>query len=206
MAQPDDEDQLATQLVETVRFFAAGGHCPATGGNFSLRSSRGVLITASGVDKSALTRDQLLGINLDGQLLTSGQPSAETELHLALYRFDASISAVLHIHSVAATVLSRLISAKELRISGYEMQKAIADVHSHEGELALPLVDNSQQMALIAAQIEQQWTTAARAHAVLVRGHGIYAWGQSLAAARRHLEGWEFLLQCEMNRCLLEHR
>ncbi|HMU90707.1 MAG TPA: methylthioribulose 1-phosphate dehydratase [Pseudomonadales bacterium] len=204
MAQPDDVDQLAERLVETVRFFAENGHCPATGGNFSLRSGDRVLITASGVDKRSLTRAQLLGLTLDGQLCAPGKPSAETELHLALYRADADIGAVLHIHSVAATVLSRLIDGDTLPLHGYEMQKAISGIDSHQQTLLLPLVDNSQQMACIAEQIERQWSTAQRAHAVLVRGHGLYAWGHDLAAARRHLEGWEFLLQCELNRRLLE--
>ena len=48
MAQPDDVDQLAERLVETVRFFAENGHCPATGGNFSLRSGDRVLSSGDG--------------------------------------------------------------------------------------------------------------------------------------------------------------
>ncbi|MDR5106194.1 class II aldolase/adducin family protein, partial [Salmonella enterica subsp. enterica serovar Derby] len=38
----------------------------------------------------------------------------------------------------------------------------------------------------------------------LVRGHGLYCWGSQVAEARRHLEGLEFLFQCELQRRLLE--
>jgi methylthioribulose-1-phosphate dehydratase len=185
MAQPDDVDQLAERLVETVRFFCRKmATVPATGGNFSLRSGDRVLITASGVDKRSLTRAQLLGLTLDGQLCAPGKPSAETELHLALYRADADIGAVLHIHSVAATVLSRLIDGDTLPLHGYEMQKAISGIDSHQQTLLLPLVDNSQQMACIAEQIERQWSTARCAHC----GAGAWSWpstpgGHDLAAA-----------------------
>jgi methylthioribulose-1-phosphate dehydratase len=38
----------------------------------------------------------------------------------------------------------------------------------------------------------------------LVRGHGLYAWGETLAAAKRHVEGLEFLLSCLWQERLLE--
>jgi len=38
----------------------------------------------------------------------------------------------------------------------------------------------------------------------LLRGHGLTCWGRDVAEARRHLEGLEFLFECEMQRRLLE--
>ncbi|MGX5147423.1 class II aldolase/adducin family protein, partial [Enterobacter hormaechei] len=32
----------------------------------------------------------------------------------------------------------------------------------------------------------------------LLRGHGLTCWGRDVAEARRHLEGLEFLFECEM--------
>ena len=37
----------------------------------------------------------------------------------------------------------------------------------------------------------------------LVRGHGLYAWGKDLTAARRHIEGFEFLFACAWQEKLL---
>ncbi len=185
---------------------AARGWCPATGGNFSARvDDESCLITASGVDKAAITPDGLIHMQLDGELLSPGKPSAEAELHLALYRLDPSIGAVLHGHSVANTVLSRL-GDEALIVEGYEMQKATRDVHSHETRLPVPMFDNDQDMRVVANEVELRQEELWGVYAFLVRGHGIYVWGEDLDEAWRHLEGWEFLLECEMNRRILEAR
>lgn len=197
---------LADALAKQVRAIAARGWCPATGGNFSARvDENSCLVTASGVDKAAITADGLIHMQLDGKALSPGKPSAEAQLHLALYRLDASIGAVLHGHSVANTVLSRL-GEDALIVEGYEMQKATRDVHSHETRLAVPMFDNDQDMQALAREVERRRAELPGIYAFLVRGHGIYAWGADLAEAWRHLEGWEFLLECEMYRRILEAR
>ena len=196
----------AQALCDTVRWFASRGYCPATGGNFSSRlDDEHVLITASGVDKTALTPAELLPMTIHGELLAEGKPSAETGLHLALYRRDPAIGAVLHVHSIANTLLSRIHTPRRLRFEGYEMQKSISGNATHEATLDLPVLDNSQNMETLAAALEARFDEAAPAFGFLVRGHGIYAWGADLASARRHLEGWEFLLACELQRRQLEN-
>ncbi|MBS63267.1 methylthioribulose 1-phosphate dehydratase [Salinisphaera sp.] len=196
----------AQALCDTVRWFASRGYCPATGGNFSSRlDDEHVLITASGVDKTALTPAELLPMTIHGELLAEGKPSAETGLHLALYRRDPAIGAVLHVHSIANTLLSRIHTPQRLRFEGYEMQKSITGNITHEATLDLPVLDNSQNMETLAAALEARFDEAAPAFGFLVRGHGIYAWGADLASARRHLEGWEFLLACELQRRQLEN-
>lgn len=196
----------AEALCETVRWFAQRGYCPGTGGNFSLRlDDERLLITASGVDKTAITPADLLPMTTAGELLAEGRPSAETGLHLALYRRDAAIGAVLHVHSIANTLMSRIGMPQQLRFKGYEMQKAITGNDSHEARITLPVLDNSQDMDELAGALARRYDEAATAYGFLVRGHGIYAWGANLASARRHLEGWEFLLACELQRRQLEN-
>lgn len=203
---PKDITPLSQELAERVRAVAARGWCPATGGNFSARVDESTcLISASGVDKAALAPEHLIHMQLDGEALSPGKPSAEAHLHLALYRMDASIGAVLHGHSVANTVLSRL-GDSALIVEGYEMQKATSDVQSHETRLAVPMFDNNQDMQELARAVELRQAELRGVFAFLVRGHGIYVWGADLAQAWRHLEGWEFLLECEMNRRILEAR
>lgn len=194
------EHPTATELAATVRELAARGLCPATGGNFSVRPRADtILITASGADKAAATERDLIRLRPDGTADGgSGKPSAETSLHLAVYRLAPQAGAVLHVHSIANTVLSRLTPGDTLTVQGYEMQKAIRGVDTHEQSLALPIVDNSQDMAALAAVVEARWPALRRACGFLVRGHGLYAWGVDLPEAKRHLEGWEFLLACEL--------
>ena len=35
-------------------------------------------------------------------------------------------------------------------------------------------------------------------HGYLIEGHGIYTWGDTMDDARRHLDAFEFLLNCEL--------
>ena len=84
---------------------AARGWVPATSGNFSLRAGRDAcLVTRSGLDKGNLGPDDLIAVPLEGALPPG--ISAEAPLHVERYRSDPSIGAILHIHSIAATVPS----------------------------------------------------------------------------------------------------
>jgi methylthioribulose-1-phosphate dehydratase len=167
-------------------------------GNFSLRTdARHCLITQSGKDKSTLEADDLMLCDFDGVAVDAGlKPSAETALHTALYRHDASIGAVLHTHSIMSTVLSRQLAA-DLSLSGFEMQKALRGVRSHEDPVTIALFENTQDMhALATAVVGRLAAGTLTVPGFLVRGHGLYAWGADLAEAQRHVEGFEFLLAC----------
>lgn len=115
----------ADALCRVARLFGERRWCLATSGNFSARVDKSYcLVTESGVEKSRLTPEDLMLCDLDGAALDADRrPSAETTVHAQLYRLDDSINAVLHTHSVAATVVSRR-SGDSLTISGFEMQKA----------------------------------------------------------------------------------
>lgn len=188
---------LAEQLAGCVRELAAAGFCPATGGNFSIRIDDSSLwMTASGVDKQRLETSDLIRMATDGGREGYGKPSAETALHLWLYNNLPDVGAVLHVHSRANTLVSRWRQSAVV-FSGYEMQKAIRGNDSHEAELLLPVVNNSQDMADICRELAVTGADNLPC-GFLVRGHGLYAWGRDLAEARRHLEGWEFLLDCSL--------
>ncbi len=194
----------AIGLCTLGRWIAQKNWLPATGGNLSVRASQdSCLISRSGKDKGELSPQDLLNVSwADGDLHCSGTPSAETALHVALYQLFPACKTVLHTHSVSATVFSRLIRADGHPFAGYEMQKAIEGCHSHEQLLDLAIFDNTQQIPQLAAQVRQR--AGELNFAFLVRGHGLYVWGDSLEQARRHLEGWEFLIACELERLKIE--
>ena len=188
----------AAALCRIGRLFGERLWCLATAGNFSLRTdAQHCLITQSGKDKSALLAGDLMLCDLDGVPVDAGlKPSAETAVHTALYRHDPGIGAVLHTHSVTSTVLSRQLTS-DLSLSGFEMQKAIRGVRSHDQPVTIALFENTQDMdALAVAIIGRLAAGTLAAPGFLVRGHGLYAWGADLAEAQRHVEGFEFLLAC----------
>ncbi|MBZ9613652.1 methylthioribulose 1-phosphate dehydratase [Rheinheimera maricola] len=195
----------AIALCALGRWIANRHWVPATGGNFSIRSGEhSALVTASGKDKGELSPQDLLPVSWqDGQLSCAGTPSAETALHARLYQLDPAIKAVLHTHSVQATVFSRLFSEQSYLFHGYEMQKAISGNTTHDAPCALALFDNTQDIGLLAQQVAQRWQQQPLNWGLLVRGHGLYVWGRSLDEAKRHLEGWEFLINCELERLKL---
>ena len=201
----DDFAAEAQALCEIAHLFGERQWCLATGGNFSLRVNDGhLLITRSGSDKARLAADGLMLCDLDGAPVDRRlRPSAETALHVAVYALDKGAGAVLHTHSVTSTVVSRA-AAQDLVIQGFEMQKAIEGVVTHEERLILPLLENGQDMRKLASLVRERYALGQlRAHGFLVRGHGLYAWGEDLDSARRHLEGLEFLLACHWQEQLL---
>jgi methylthioribulose-1-phosphate dehydratase len=197
MVLPAPPPAAVEEIAAFGRFAAARGWVPATAGNFSRRiDSWHAVVTRSGVDKGALRREDLATLALD-EPIPSGM-SAETPLHLARYRRDPRIGAIFHVHSLAATVLSRLDAERGVvRTEGYEMHKALG-LRTHESTVEIPVFANDQDTEALAARIEAQLGNDPDVPGYLLAGHGLYAWGADAAQARGHVEGLEFLLACHL--------
>ena len=125
------------------------------------------------------------------------KPSAETLLHIEIAR-RRSAGAVLHTHSVWSTMLSDAWAPgadASLAIEGYEMLKGLAGVTSHEHRELVPILDNDQNMPRLAVRVGETLERHPEAHAFLLRRHGLYTWGETLAEAERHVEILEFLFE-----------
>jgi methylthioribulose-1-phosphate dehydratase len=190
---------IADALVAVGRRLYARGWVLGTSGNFSAVVSHDPLrlaITASSLDKGALDASHILHIGDDGVVVSgSGRPSAETLLHLEIVR-RRKACAVLHTHSVWGTVLSDSHGvAGGLDIEGYEMLKGLDGVCTHAHREWVPIVANDQDMTRLAAVVGDTLDRNPAAHAILLRRHGLYTWGASLADAVRHVEILEFLFE-----------
>lgn len=189
---------LAHDLIAVGRHFDQCGWVPATSGNFSARlGADEILITASGRHKGELQSEDILRMDIHGQLIGPGQASYEAGLHLQLYRRDADIGAVLHSHSVAATVLSRHCGS-ELILQGYELQKLFESCDDPRAPFQLPVFANEQDISALADQIEAHMAVHGTGHAYLIAGHGMYSWGNTISQARHRIEALEFMLACEL--------
>ncbi len=182
--------------------FAARGWTPATSSNFSMRiDDATVAVTISGRDKGALQAGDAMAVTLDGKPLDPGlRPSAETALHLQIYRRLPATGAVLHTHSHNQTVASRLFAAAgAIVLRGWELQKAVTGQVTHDSELVVPVFPNSQDMRDIEARVDAWLDAGKPLFAYLIEGHGLYTWGRGMPDAKRHLEALEFLLACELD-------
>ncbi|BCX89278.1 methylthioribulose-1-phosphate dehydratase [Methylomarinovum tepidoasis] len=191
-------DTLAAELVEAGRELYRRGWVPATSGNFSARLDDGTIaITASGRHKGRLTAGDILRIDAEGRSLDGRRPSAETGLHLGIYRRFPEVRAVLHPHSPAAVLASRLFKG-ELVLADHELLKALDGIDTHAHRLVVPIFANDQDIPRLARQVDQWIERHRRLHAYIIAGHGFYAWGRSVAAALTAVEALEFMFDCEV--------
>jgi methylthioribulose-1-phosphate dehydratase len=192
------------QLADIARWAYRNGWAPGTSTNYSARlppeaAPAVCAITSSGVDKETIGSDHILAVDRQGRPVNGHRltPSAETALHLMLYR-TVGAGAVFHTHSLAAALVSHAMREQgQLTLSGWELLKGLEGVASHECEVVLPVFPNAQDMPRLAALIEAHLVAAPPCYGFLLAGHGLYAWGKDITAAKRHLEVFEFLLQCE---------
>jgi len=191
---------LQSQLVDVSRRCYLRGWALGTSGNSSA-VPKGRLGPADILECD--DRGEVVGRPANGAA-AARKPSAETLLHLEIARLRQT-GAVLHTHSVWTTVLSDL-HAKEggIHLEGYEMLKGLAGVTSHQHREWIPIVANDQNMPRLARRVRRALERFPEAHAVLLRRHGLYTWGDTLEDAERHIEILEFLFESIGRQAALE--
>lgn len=195
--------EAAAAIVAVGRWLDGKGWAPATSGNYSCRLDDGsIAVTVSGRHKGRLTPDDVMRVDAAGTPLDGKKPSAETALHLALYRSFPEAGAVLHSHSPAAVGLSRAVPGDGYTLAGHEMLKALPGIATHDAAVVLPIVPNSQDMAEIEAAVTPRLLDArlngGAIPAYLIRGHGLYGWGRDMAEAERVIEAVEWMIAAEL--------
>jgi methylthioribulose-1-phosphate dehydratase len=154
------------------------------------------------LDKVALAPGDLLEIDMEGRGVAGrGKPSAETGLHTVIYRERPGARAILHVHTIWNTLLSGMFAQTgQVLLEGYELLKGLSGVTTHEHQERVPILENTQDYAVLADQLAHALRQNPQAHGVLLSWHGLYTWGDSVAEARRHLEALEFLFEVEGRR------
>ncbi|AXB47022.1 methylthioribulose 1-phosphate dehydratase [Amycolatopsis albispora] len=180
--------------AESARYEAMGW-MRGTSGNLSVTLSRDPLrlaVTASGLDKGALTATDVVEVDADGQAVP-GQakaPSAEAGLHARIAGV-AGAGAVVHVHAMAP-VLAAEFWPDGVELRDMEMLKGFGR-RAHDDLVTVPVVPNSQDMRVLGDAFEAGFR--ADTPALIVARHGIYVWGDDLAHARQRLECLEWLLR-----------
>jgi len=187
--------QAREALCSAGKILAGKNWTPATSGNFSLRFDSGILVTRSGADKGQLSHSDILSLNQDGESSDGQTPSAETDLHFQIYQMFSTANCVLHVHSLHATAISMM--RDHLNLSGYELLKALPGIDTHLASIEIPVLENSQNMQDIMRQFNAV-ANKTSLPAYLIRGHGMYCWGNSIHETMRSVEALDFIFQCEL--------
>ncbi len=192
---------LAEELIAAGRYLHSQGAVPATSGNLSARiDAKRIAITRSGCHKGHLEAGDIMQVDLDGESLDGNKPSAETLLHTSLYVRYEGLGAVLHSHSPAAVLASRLFKDAVV-LENAELLKALRGITTHETRVIIPIFSNTQDIAELAQEVDGYLAandeTGSNCYGYIIAGHGLYTWGESVSEALRHIEALEFLLNIE---------
>ena len=102
-----DEAGARLEVLKTALAMSRSGLSPGRSGNVSCRLGEGMLITPSGLAYETLSRDDIVHVGRDGETRDAERrPSSEWRFHLAVYATRPDIGAVVHTHSMHATVLA----------------------------------------------------------------------------------------------------
>ena len=104
------ESDLRLAILECGRICYDRHLTTANDGNISVRvGDDRVLITPSGISKGRMEADDLLLVDLAGNVISSKagrKPSSETPMHLEVYKQRRDARAVIHAHPIFATTLT----------------------------------------------------------------------------------------------------
>lgn len=154
-------------------------------------------ITAAGNEKGTLDETNFLEIDDDAEILQGfGRPSDETLLHLTIYRLRPRARCILYSQTVAGMILSdKNFVDGAISVSGYEVLKGLSGVNTHEHTELVPIVENSQDQIALSHVITNVLLENPNIHGIYIRRHGLFAWGETVEEARRHVEIFEFLFE-----------
>ncbi|MEC7986707.1 MAG: methylthioribulose 1-phosphate dehydratase [Myxococcota bacterium] len=186
---------LRKRLCNIAKQFYDKGWMLGTAGNLSVRTADNTIwMTASGQNKGELTPQELLLLTPDGKVLWSAnehlKPSAETSIHLSIYRQFPNVRACLHVHMLESNWLCRKHPESQIELASLEMLKGLG---AHP-KPRIEVVPNHRHVPDIPEELERRYRSAPpQVPGFLIRDHGITAWGADLSQARNYIELFSYV-------------
>ena len=101
------ETALRREIIDTALEMSRSGLSPGRSGNVSARFGDGMLITPSGIAYEATKPADIVFVAHDGRVdAKARKPSSEWQFHLSAYHARADAEAIVHTHSLHATVIA----------------------------------------------------------------------------------------------------
>lgn len=178
-------ESLKKDVLEANLMLPKHGLVTFTWGNVSGidRTCGLVVIKPSGVAYEDMTADDMVVLNLSGKLIEGNlNPSSDTPTHLALYRAFPEIGGVVHTHSRWATIFSQ--AGREIPLIGTTQADYFYGDVPCTRKLTAQEIAGEYELETGNVIIEAfSKKSPAEIPAVLVNGHGPFAWGKNAAEA-----------------------
>lgn len=169
------EKKILHKIIEVSNYLYDKGLVPGKSGNISTRIEgdlNAVAVTSSGCSLKTLTEEDILVVDLEGNMIftSNKKPTSELQMHLKIYKKRKDIGAIVHTHSPIATGFA--FAEKKLeRLEGFgpidEMYIPFVEYHPPgSDDLAKSVSDGLKNEDV-----------------VLLKGHGVVALGKNLDEA-----------------------
>ena len=152
----------------------------SAGGNMSVRLGEDeILITPSGVNKGLISGDDLVKMDMDGNVISGGKPSIEHKFHIGTYKENPETNAVIHCHPLYCLALA---------VKGEDIKSCLTP----EGVLLLDQVPTVRYETPGSQELVDAVMEYADAPAMLMAKHGAITQGRTLEEAFNRMEELEF--------------
>ena len=160
------------EVLETARWMEKYGLVRMSGGNVSLRIGETVLVTPSAMPYDTMDIDDIVAVDLRGNILEGNRrPTSDLKAILYILNHMPEVNAVIHTHQPKAVALS-LITDKLPLIS-----TTMVDEVKDEVNVAPFTISSDEGIGI------QTVEYATRALCVILKNHGIMAFGKDLEQA-----------------------
>jgi len=166
---------MEEEFLRYVKLLYDRGHITLLSGNVSAKSGDLILITPTSWPKPFLTLEDLVWINLSGEVVKGRlRPTSEWRLHVEVYKRRQDVGAVVHTHDVLPTVLAERIDASAL---------SEAEAYLGSGVAVVPYIKpGTRELAEAAAE------ALVHSNVAVLKRHGVVAVGRDLAEAVNRVE------------------
>ena len=181
--------------------FYSLGWVSGTGGGISIRDEESIYVAPSGVQKERINHEEIFIINRNGKIIYNPNKNLRisecTPIFLEIYN-KKNANAVIHSHSINALLVTDLYEYY-FQCKNLEMQKGIEGYNLFD-QLKVPIIKNTPKESELTDYISKAIEENERTKAVLVKGHGIYVWGNSWEEAKKHTECYDYLFEVAIER------
>ena len=169
------DDRMIEELISYSRLLYDRKLICATGGNTSVRKGDFVWISQTSAVLGDLTEEQVVKVDLQGNVLRGSAPSKEMGMHLAMFRARKDVKAVIHAHPTFSIAHSTTISGENMNA----VPPYTAAFYMRAGRVPMVPYHASGAHSLHEA-VE---AIAGTYHALLLRQHGLLVSGKNMSDA-----------------------